>query len=179
MNQETLKKLIRYCPETGLMVWRERPSEFFTKDWVRRSWNTKYAGKKAGVIDSKGYLAVFIMGKQYRQHRLAWLYVYGKDPVAIDHINGIRTDNRLCNLREVTNQQNHMNRRISSANTSGVTGVYLNKKRNLWCAQMKFNGKTYHLGSSKVFEEAVAMRRKEESLLGFSERHGENYAYPL
>jgi len=123
-------------------------------------------------IDGKGYNSVFIMGEQYRVHRLIWLLVYGHFPKIIDHINGDKLDNRLENLKEVTQQENLMNQRRSSKNTSGVTGVYFNKKRGLWCAQMKFNGETYHLGSSKNKEEVIEMRKKEEQRLGFSRRHG-------
>ncbi len=65
-----------------------------------------------------------------------------------------------------------MNQKINSQNTSGVCGVYFNKKSKIWCAQMKFNSKTYHLGSSKNFEDAVKLRKAEEKRLGFSERHG-------
>lgn len=172
MNADYLRSLVNYNPETGVMVWRERTSEHISRDSSRKTWNTRYAGTKVSTIDSKGYLFVSINGKQYRLHRLAWLYVYGKHPNIIDHINGDRLDNRISNLRDVNHQQNHMNRKRSSRNSSGVTGVYLNKGKDIWCAQMKFNGKTYHLGSSKSFFEAICMRKSEERRLGFSHNHG-------
>lgn len=172
LNQKILMQLVEYCPETGVMKWRKRDVSFFKSDHSCRSWNTKYTGKEALTLDGKGYRVITIFTKRYLVHRLAWLYVHGVWPKIIDHLNGNKTDNRLANLREVSSQGNHLNMRKASNNTSGVTGVYLNARKNLWCAQMKFNGITYHLGSSKNFEEAVAMRKAEESRLGFSIRHG-------
>jgi len=177
MNQELIKQLTYYDPKTGLMMWKKRPLSMFKRESNGRGWNTLNAGKVLASVDGKGYIFCSIMYKQHRVHRLIWLYVHGEWPSIIDHINGSRTDNRLVNLREVTSQQNHMNQRISSKNTSGVTGVYFMKAKNIWCAQMKFNGKTYHLGSSKDKSEVVAIRKAEEKRLGFSERHGESHAY--
>jgi hypothetical protein len=172
VTAELLKKLVNYDELSGEMYWLNRPVEMFKTKSAYLGWNKRMVGKKAITTDGKGYLVVSIFCKRYLVHRLIWLYVYGKFPKIIDHINGIRTDNRLINLQEVTSQQNHMNQKRSSKNTSGVTGVYLHKKRNLWCAQMKFNGNTYHIGSSKNFNDAVSMRKNEEKRLGFSERHG-------
>lgn len=172
MDQKLIEQLIRYETDTGKCFWKKRDVSLFKSNWSCRSWNTKYAGKEIMNVDGKGYNSVFIMGKQYRVHRLIWLLVYGYFPKIIDHINGNRLDNRLKNLMEVTHQENLMNQRRSSKNTSGVTGVYLNKKRGVWCAQMKFNGITYHLGSSKNKEDVIEMRKKEERRLGFSRRHG-------
>jgi hypothetical protein len=172
MDQKFIRQLIRYEPDTGKVFWKKRDVSLFKSSRSCRSWNTRYAGKEIMNIDGKGYNSVFIMGEQYRVHRLIWLLVYGHFPKIIDHINGDKLDNRLENLKEVTQQENLMNQRRSSKNTSGVTGVYFNKKRGLWCAQMKFNGETYHLGSSKNKEEVIEMRKKEEQRLGFSRRHG-------
>jgi len=173
MNQKFIQNLFYYDKETGDLFWKKRDYSLCKTKHSCDSWNTKFEGKKIITLDGKGYRVVSIFCKRYIAHRLIWLYVYGYLPEFIDHINGIRTDNRLCNLREVTQQQNHMNNKRASNNTSGATGVYLNKKSKRWCAQMKFNGKTYHLGSSPNYEEAVKLRKKEEKKLGFSERHGE------
>tara|TARA_R110002124_G_scaffold215107_1_gene381033 strand:+ start:123 stop:656 length:534 start_codon:yes stop_codon:yes gene_type:complete len=172
MNKDTVKLLTEYNPATGKMYWREKDENFIKKESSRKSWNTRYAGKELKTVDGKGYYHCSNNGKFHRVHRLAWLYMYGETPNIIDHINGNRTDNRIENLREVTSQENHMNQKINSKNTSGVTGVYRNNRLNNWCAQMKFNGKTYHLGSSKNLFDAVCFRKSEQNRLGFSLRHG-------
>lgn len=154
------------------MTWKPRTEKHIKNKVALKSWNTRYAGTTLCSIDGKGYPFASIMGKQYRIHRLAWVYAYGLEPNIIDHINGVRTDNRLCNLRNTTHQGNHLNQKRNSTNTSGVAGVYFMKAKKLWCAQMKFNGKTYHLGSSKSFFEAVCLRKSEERKLGFSHDHG-------
>tara|TARA_R100000541_G_scaffold34564_1_gene42964 strand:- start:1864 stop:2406 length:543 start_codon:yes stop_codon:yes gene_type:complete len=172
VDQSTLKELVTYNPETGKMFWKARTAKHINSSSALKSFNTRYAGNEIKTIDGKGYYHGSFGGKFLRVHRLAWLYVYGEMPKTIDHINGDRTDNRIVNLKSVTNQENHLNQRLNSTNTSGVAGVYLNKKSNRWCAQMKFNGKTYHLGSSKSFFETVCLRKSEERRLGFSLNHG-------
>lgn len=169
---ELVKSLLNYCPMNGTFHWKERTSEHIKKPSSLKSWNTRYAGQPITTIDGKGYLHCTIFGKQYRAHRLAWLIVHGHWPDFIDHKDGNRLNNRLDNLANVTVQQNHMNLSIARNNTSGVTGVYFNAKNKRWCAQMKFNGKTYHLGSATEKSEAIALRKAEEERLGFSKRHG-------
>lgn len=71
-----------------------------------------------------------------------------------DHINGRRTDNRRCNLREATIQQNNINQGKKSHNTSGYRGVFLLKSRNRWFAKIVVNGKPRHLGYFDSAEEA-------------------------
>ena len=168
MNAEYLRSIVDYNPETGVMIWREKeikhPSE--------KRWKKKYAGNPLKTIDGKGYFHFCHMRKFYRVHRMAWLYMTGELPNIIDHINGDRQDNRFSNLRNTTQQGNHLNQRVNSTNTSGVSGVYKNKSKGIWCAQIKFNGKTRHLGSSKSFFEAVCLRKSEERKLGFSLNHG-------
>ena len=168
MNAAYLRSIVNYNPDTGIMTWRTReinqPSD--------KTWNTRYAGKQLKTIDGKGYYHFAHLRKFYRVHRMAWLYVTGDMPDVIDHINGDRQDNRFCNLKNTTHQINHLNQRINTTNTSGVSGVYKNKAKGIWCAQIKFNGKTQHLGSSKSFFEAVCMRKSEERKLGFSLNHG-------
>lgn len=172
IDQSTLKELVTYNPETGKMFWKARTAKHISIDKSLRTWNTRYANTELKSIDGKGYPFASIFGKQYRLHRLAWLYMHGVWPNVIDHINGIRTDNRFTNLRSVSVRENCLNQRRNSKNTSGVAGVYLNKSKQLWCAQMKCRGHTYHLGSNKDFFEAVCLRKSEERRLGFSLNHG-------
>lgn len=90
-------------------------------------------------------------------HRLVWLYVHGHMPQQIDHINGDRSDNRLCNLREATQSLNNANSARRSNNTSGSKGVCWNSKRNCWQAHIKPPGqKRVYLGRFDKFEDAAA-----------------------
>jgi len=174
ITQKTAKEILFYDSVSGRLYWKKRTEKHIKNKGSLKSWNTRYAGKPIKTKDGKGYLHFCFQGKFYRAHRIAWLIHNGTIPNIIDHINGVRTDNRIINLKNTTHQGNHLNQKINSKNTSGVCGVYLNKKSNLWCAQIKFNGKTYHLGSSKIFEEAVKLRKEEENKLGFCKRHGAN-----
>ena len=99
-------------------------------------------GEKAGFIHSTGYRHITFMNKQHKAHRLIWMYVYGKIPKEIDHINGNREDNHLENLRSVTRSQNQFNKIKSSNNTSGYRGVSWHNKSNCWVARVCANGKS-------------------------------------
>ena len=161
LTQERLKDLFNYNPETGVF-----------KRLVSASLNTK-AGQIAGSANGKGYLRIMVDGKQHKSHRLAWLYVYGEFPSdQVDHINGVKDDNRLTNLRAVTNAENSKNVKMRISNTSGTMGVYWDKPRGKWRAQIKANGKNKYLGIFKDISEAIAVRKKAEILHGFHENHG-------
>lgn len=145
LTQERLKELLDYDPETGVFTWK-----------VYRGGRIK-KGENAGWFNDEKYKHIKIDGKQYKAHRLAWLYVYGQLPVKdIDHINRDRADNRIRNLREVSNQQNSWNQRVGKNNTSGYTGVTWYKRINKWGAYIKVNYKRIHLGFYSTPEEANA-----------------------
>lgn len=141
LTQEELHQLLDYDPETGL---------FRRKVDSRRA----KAGQLAGY-NSRGYLIIYVQGRNYRAHRLAWLYVHGVWPTQqVDHINGVKTDNRICNLREATNAENNQGRHIRSDNTSGYVGVTQDRKTKKFRAQIKVNGRYYSLGKFVTAEEA-------------------------
>ena len=151
MNQKITHSLLieklQYFPETGIFVWNKN-------------------GDVAGYPKSNGYMQVRIDGKYYLLHRLAWMYIHGEFPNGdIDHINRVRNDNRLNNLRVVNRCENQQNRSIQINNTSGVTGVIYSKKYGTWRARIKANNTYCHLGSFKTFEDAVFARKQAESLL--------------
>jgi len=132
-------------------------------------------GTIAGYKNPNGYVVISILGTPKQAHRLAWLYVHGILPTnELDHINGVRDDNRLSNLREVTSQENSMNSALRSDNNSGHVGVYFKKDKNKWCARIHIDGKSKHLGYFKTKEEAIACRVKAQDGLGFTERHGKD-----
>jgi len=90
----------------------------------------------------------------------------------IDHINGIRTDNRLVNLRSVTHRENQKNIKRSTCNTSGRVGVRWEGHRSKWRSAIKVDGREKHLGSFDSFAEASAARKAAEIKYGFHKNHG-------
>ena len=145
LTQDRLKELLHYDPETGV----------FTR---RVSAGGKKAGSIAGADHNMGYRQISIGGKLYLAHRLAWLYVHGEWPgVCIDHINQVKNDNRIANLRDVpwgVNQEN----RTRKANKSGIAGVWLDKKKSLWRVSHGRN----QLGTYRDFFEACCVRKSSE-----------------
>lgn len=114
-------------------------------------------GDMAGSVDrSTGYRIVKINGVRYREHRLIWVYVYGALPLdVIDHINGSKADNRLINLRAVSQQKNMQNQsKPTTANKTGVLGVYWSTKRQGFMAQISLNEKKKRRGPYKTIERA-------------------------
>lgn len=90
-----------------------------------------------------------------------------------EHSNGNGLDNRLCNIRPSTQQENNWNKVIPSNNTSGVKGVSWNKQKNAWTAQVAYNGKQYYLGSfDDITEAEKVVRAKREELHGEFCNHG-------
>lgn len=114
----------------------------------------KYKHDIAGSLDNTGYIHIMLNGKKYLAHILVWLYCFEELPVAeLDHINGIKHDNRLDNLREVTRSQNNMNRKVLKSNKLGIKGV--RKQANgKFTARININGKQKHLGTFNTAEEA-------------------------
>ena len=106
------------------------------------------AGQPAGGVDSNGYVLLRLGAHRYSGHRLAWLYVHGKWPtLQIDHINGIRSDNRISNLREASHFINAQNEtRPRANNTSGFLGVCWHKWSRRWVAQVWIDGKLRTVG---------------------------------
>lgn len=134
---ERLKELLSYDPETGVFTRLQHASNFKAK-----------AGDVANSLDKDGYVKIILDKAPHRGHRLAWLYVYGCWPEdQIDHINGIKHDNRICNLRPATASQNRRAFQKPHGNkTSKYCGVYWNKGRGRWQAQIKIMGQNRYLG---------------------------------
>ena len=136
-----LRELLDYCPDTGVFTWKIRIS------------NVK-VGDVAGCLEKDGYLRIQIDSRLHFTHRLAWFYVTGEwPPDQIDHINGIRDDNRIANLRAATRSENGQNRRKPQANnTTGYLGV--TRHRGKFLAKIRLDGKRKHLGLFTTPEEA-------------------------
>jgi len=169
-SPEMLRKLVEYHPKTGYFFWKERR---VTSRFVQ-SWNKKYAGQRAFITDNgNGYLLGRVDGKHMYAHRAAWAISYGAWPTdQIDHINGEKTDNRIDNLREVTNAENSRNSKKYANNRTGATGVHWRKNKSKWTADIRVNYKVIHLGTFDTFEEAKRAREAANAKYGFHENHG-------
>jgi hypothetical protein len=143
ITAEEARSLFDYSTETGIVAW------------ASGAHSARRAGKPAGCMDGKGYITISVRGRRYLGHRLAWLIVNGNWPTGeIDHKNGVRCDNRLSNLRECSHAENQQNRARNQNSTSGHAGVYWNKHKNRWQAQIQVGGRRRFLGRFKAAEEA-------------------------
>ena len=150
-----------YSPLTGALVWKVPKG------------SRALAGAPAGALDARGYMGVTINKRPYKNHRIIWLMVTGHwPPVEIDHINGIRHDNRLVNLRAVNRTENTRNAAQRKDNSSGVTGVSWDKSRQKWFACIKVNRKTKPLGRFTDKNDAIKARQRAEKYYGFHANHG-------
>jgi hypothetical protein len=131
-NFEQLRTAFTYYPQSGVLI---------------RNSN----GNSMDGLDAYGYVQVWHKGKMYKAHRLIWAMLHGEFPDGqIDHINGVRHDNRTDNLRVVTQLQNAQNKpKQFKTNTSGFKGVCWNKRSKKWQSSISVNSKTVYLG---VFE---------------------------
>lgn len=134
---------------------------------------------KGWVVGSKhhsGYLQVQVSKKLYMVHRIIWEMHHGVKilpNLEIDHINHIRDDNRIENLRVVTKQGNRRNQSLSRKNTSGVIGIYFMNHRQKWGAQIKVDGKVIWLGSYIEKQDAISARKSAEIKYDFHKNHGD------
>lgn len=135
LTQQEIKKRLYYNPETGIFI------KLLSTNHVK-------AGDICGYINNRGYTHIGIKNKKYLAHRLAWFYMTGEWPKnQIDHINGIKTDNRLCNLREATNNENICNQRTPHKNNkSGYLGVYYASGSRKFAASIRFNNEKIIIG---------------------------------
>lgn len=147
MTQDELKELLTYDPETG--VFRNR---------IKRA-RSVIVGAVAGCVLDNGYRVIAIGGKDYSAHRLAFLYMTGAMPDGmVDHINGLRDDNRFANLRVRDNSLNQQNqRRARPHSASGTLGVHRGGwKGSKWSSEIQHRGVRYRLGTFDTPEEARA-----------------------
>ncbi len=153
---ELLKSVLTYDEATGLFRYR-----------IKRGRHR--AGDLAGGLSSDGYWRIRINRQEYRAHRLAWFYVYGNWPLGeVDHKFGVRTDNRIDQLRDTSPSENRQNLRApTSRNTSGYLGVSWNKMFEKFEARIRVGGKGLYLGRFDDPREAhsayLAAKRKHHS----------------
>jgi hypothetical protein len=144
MTKEEVLNFFEY--KNGILYWKKNQS------------NVK-SGSIAGNQRQDGYIDIGFKGKLIRAHRLIWLLHHGYVPDFLDHINGIRNDNRIENLRVATRPQNQMNLKKFKNNSSGYSGVYWHKRCNKWAARIQVNCKSKHLGLFTKIEDAINVRK--------------------
>ena len=148
LTVEEARSRLNYDPETGRLTWKK----------LR---NTRRIGEEAKSLDVAGYVQVNISGTLVKGHRLAWLLHYGAWPDGdIDHINGVRNDNRISNLRCVSPKVNCQNQRVGSRpSVTGLIGVHLQGRGSAnkrYRAKIWVDGRQIHLGGYATPEEAHA-----------------------
>lgn len=178
LTQELLKELVTYNKDTGEMFWKPRDGHHFTRPSSSNVFNGKWANKQVGSICSYGYLQTTIHIKplglklNIKVHQLAWLYEYGTFPIGIDHLNGVRLDNRISNLREADQEINNKNMVKPSHNKSGLAGVHFDSSRNKWQVQVKKRGKRVFCKRYGTLLDACSSLISFRNSNGFSQRHG-------
>jgi hypothetical protein len=173
ISLERIRSLLSYNPETGSLTWLARPRSDFADTRSFTRWATTYEGTIASHIGGRGYVVVHIAGQNYLGHRLAWALHFGTWPDSqIDHINHIRADNRIVNLREVDHAGNARNASIAVNNTSGVTGVSWSPVLGVWVAGIGHENKWVNLGKFDSRELATAARKDAERRFGYHPNHG-------
>lgn len=180
-TQTRLLELFEFDAAVGVLIWRERPTDHFASVGAWKTWNKRYSGSVAGNINGDGYRQIRIDGARWLAHRLIWIYANGPIPAGmqIDHLNGVRDDNRLQNFRLVTNAENGRNQSMPRNNTSGVIGVGWHKLARKWRAMIMIDGRTKYLGLFDTVADAAAARAKAERDFRFHPGHGKAVAFAI
>lgn len=173
LTQSLVRALLDYNPETGVFVWKHRPSKYFKTLRAENLWNTRFSGKHAGCVNGKGYQSTRIFGKNHLLHRLAFLYMEGAAPPShVDHVNGVTGDNRWCNLRKASPTENMRNASKRKDNASGVTGVNFDAQAGKWRSYIQVNSRQRFLGYFTDIIDAVEARKNAEIEIGYHQNHG-------
>lgn len=158
ITQHELKRLVSFDLLTGRFTLKVKSQKRGIGDFAD------------AVNKPHGYSILTLPGYgQVRAHRAAFLYVLGSWPEEeVDHINGIRDDNRWINLRPASPKVNRRNTGLRKDNQSGEVGVGFHRKRNQWRARISKR----HLGWFKTKQEAIDARNSDPEIITFTERHG-------
>jgi hypothetical protein len=150
VKAERLRELLFYYPKTGSWTWLVA---------VGRGPSRRYAGDAAGCHRGDGYIIIGIDGRNYLAHQLAWFWMKGEWIPEIDHEDLDGANNKWSNLRRASKSQNQANRPTPLNNTSGIKGVFWDKRCQKWQAQIMVNGVRIGLGNYLILDEAGAAYR--------------------
>lgn len=181
LTPDVFRQLLHYDPMTGLFRWLERGVEWFPDSYHPAQaycdiWNAQHAHLEALTQrNTAGYRVGSVLDIKIMAHRVAYSMQTGihiQDIDQIDHINGVKDDNRIVNLRMVSCSGNGKNTKLSARNKSGHQGVIWDISRGQWMSFITNEGLRRTLGRFYTFEEAVTARKAAEARLGFHENHG-------
>lgn len=158
ISQQQLKELLHYCPDTGRFTWL-----------VHANHNGALIGDTAGHIAANGYCQITVKRYSSTAHRLAFIYMLGRLPIKeVDHLNGVRDDNRWANLRDVSSTMNGRNKCLRSDNNMGIHGVYWREVPQRWEVQINSS----YAGRYATLLDACCARKSLEIQYGYSTNHG-------
>lgn len=179
LSKEIAIEFFEYDPISGSLKFKERNAKWFKSERACRAWNSALAGKEVGCYDGKGYKRTQILGKKTFVHRICWIILNGWTESEIDHINGVRDDNRAINLRLADRGINRMNQGIPRNNKSGFLGVSWAKHNKKWLASISIKGKKINLGYFDLKSDAIKAREAANIKYGYHNNHGKRNSHTL
>lgn len=164
VTQEELAERLTYNPETGYLIWIAKGNS-----------KKVIVGSRAGSISPAGHRVIHLKGYLYAEHTIIWRLHFGEWPSGyIDHQNHDEQDNRLVNLRDVPQEVNNRNQSKRSDNSTGHTGIWINRTnpKKKFMSEVHFKGKKVHSKAHYSLEEALASRNAAYKKYGFHPNHG-------
>lgn len=171
ISKSKIDSRLSYCSKTGLFTWLDIPET----NRFAKTFNSTFSGKVAGCsMKDTGYITIRICNSLHLAHRLAWIVTHGSidDSMDIDHQNGIKSDNRIENLRLVTRKVNAKNASRSKSNSTGITGVHIRRDTGKYSSEIMVDYKKISLGCFDNIFDAACARKSAERMYGFHINHG-------